>query len=172
MEPENTMSYALFSIDFENNPLKMNVFLNHIRALEAAGSHGHFVQAIGRYNGKAEHCFICTKTDFENHIRGSVFIAGQESVLWIASGNKAEAHLEYFETSHAAGMLVGMGSMHQVSKEEAFASDGFTYRPDLGLYWVAKEGNNDKVYDQTTYGHPETLADILAAHAPVHIAAE
>ena len=139
--------FALFSIDFENNPLKLNVFLNYIRDIEANGSHGHFKQAIGRYDGKTEHCFLCTKPDFEKYIRGTVYIAGQESVLWIASGNKQEAHLEYFATPTAAGMLIGMGCMHEVSKEEAEASGAFTYRPDLGVYWIAKEGNPDTVCD-------------------------
>ena len=130
--------YTLFTIDFEHNPLRMNVFNNFLRQCEKT-SDGNFVPIIGCYKGKLENAFICTQSDFNRFIRGTVYIVGQESVLHIASGNKQEAHLEYL----ADGRRESLGSMHQVTREEAMASDGWTYRPDLDIYWVAKKGNPD-----------------------------
>ena len=79
---------------------------------------------------------------FEERIRDTVFIAEQESILWVASGNKQEAHLEYL----ADGRIEPIGSMHSVCKEEAMQSEAYTHDPITGNYWVAKQGNNDGSY--------------------------
>jgi hypothetical protein len=130
--------FTLFTIDFENNPQRMNVFINFLRQCEKT-SEGYFVAAIGCYRGKRENAFICKQSDFNRFIRGTVYMNGQESVLHVASGNKQEAHLEYL----ADGRRESLGSMHQVTMGEALASDGWTYRPDLDMYWVARPGNPD-----------------------------
>lgn len=133
------MSFTIFSIDFKNNPLRMNVFMNYLALCKRAGMSGNVIPMIGSYKGQMEHSFICNRSDFDLFIRGTVYIRGQESVLHVASGNKMETHLEFL----ADGTLVALGSMHEVSREQAMASDAWTYRPDMGVYWVAKEGNPD-----------------------------
>ena len=137
------MDSVIFTIDFENNPLRMNVFMNRIAEAKAFGQlRGDILPMLGKYNGKAEHCFICTLEDFDNHIRGSEYIKRQESILLVASGNKMEVGLEYLAT----GRVVDLGCMHEVCPEEAAQAPAWSYRPDMGVYWIAKKGNPDDSY--------------------------
>lgn len=133
----NTM-FTIFTVDMEHNPLRMNVFMNHIAEVQKTSA-GNILPAIGKYEGKLEHCFMCRRDDFDRFFRGTEYLKGQESVLHVASGNKMEAHLEYL----ADGRRESIGCMHEVCAKEAPASPGFIFRPDLGQYWVAKEGNPD-----------------------------
>ena len=144
MEPENTMPYVIFTIDFENNPHRMNIFMNFI-AEKAPDMAGNVLPMIGCYKGKREHSFICREDDFNEFIRNTAFMRGQESILIVASGNKMEAVLEYLSD----GRIVGLGCMHEVCKEEAMQAEAWTYRPDLDVYWIAKEGNPDDSYERS-----------------------
>jgi hypothetical protein len=155
------MSYVIFTIDFENNPLRMNVFLNHIAALPRGEMQGEIIPMLGCYKGQKEHSFICNAQDFDIHIRGTEFIKGQESILHVASGNKMEAYLEYL----ADGRTEQLGCMHQVPREEALQSEAYTYRPDMNCYWVAKQGNPDGSYAESVarYRMPATDEQLAVA---------
>lgn len=135
------MEKVIFSIDFENNPLRMNVFKNYCAEI-ADRMQGHVLDMIGCYNGKREHSFICRMDDFDEFFRGSIFLAGQESIMTVASGNKMEVGLEYL----ADGRIVDLGCMHEVCEEEAMQASAWSYRPDLKTYWIAKRGNPDDSY--------------------------
>lgn len=134
--------YVLFTVDFENNPLRMNVFNNMLADLPSVG---RFMPMIGKYNGKAEHSFICRTEDFDEFIRDTGWIAGQESILHVAQGNKMECWLEYFDDRED----VSLGCMHQVCAEEAAQAEAYTYSPSLNCYWIAKEGNPDGSYSRS-----------------------
>ncbi len=133
--------YAIFSIDGQDNPFNLNIFHNYIAELEI--NHGSkVVHRIGCYKGQKENCYVTNLATFMQHISNTAYIAEQESVLWVASGNKQEAHLEYL----ADGRIEPIGSMHSVCKEEAMQSEAWTHDPITGNYWVAKQGNNDGSY--------------------------
>lgn len=159
------MEKVIFSIDFENNPHKLNIFMNRIAEAEAFGQlEGHILPMLGKYKGKTEHCFICRRDDFDKHIRGSEYIKGQESIMTVASGNKMEVGLEYL----ADGRIVDLGCMHEGCKEEAMQADSWTYRPDMDVYWIAKKGNPDDSYWRSVAKYrkpPEHLLNAAAALA-------
>lgn len=138
------MSYVIFSIDNENNPMAMNVFMNHIAEVRRVFNTSNLTPCMGSYKGQKENAFIWHVSDFDRYLRGTAYIQNQESVLHVASGNKMEAYLEYLGSDIGSGPYTEpAGQMHQVCKEEAMQSEAYTYRPDLNLYWVAKQGNPD-----------------------------
>lgn len=154
------MSFVIFAIDFENNPLRMNVFKGYLAYLTMRKRlTGNVLQMVGSYKGTLEHCFICNVEDFEECFRGTVYIKGQESILHVASGNKMEARLEYL----ADGRIEALGSMHQVSKAEAMAEMSWMYRADMDAYWVARKGNPDILPPST--GWPAMVAPTVWAMA-------
>jgi hypothetical protein len=62
----------------------------------------------------------------------------QDCVLEVSDCNKAYAVLVY-----ADGRREGIGSLKNVTADEAMQCKGWTYRPDLGMYWTTVEGNPD-----------------------------
>lgn len=131
--------YAIFSIDGVDNPFNLNIFNNYIAQPCCASRVGI---RVGCYKGKKELSYVCSKHVFEEYIRDTIYIAEQESILWVASGNKQEAHLEYL----ADGRIEPLGCMHSVCREEAEQADAYTMDPKTGNFWIAKEGNNDGSY--------------------------
>lgn len=166
------MEKVIFSIDFENNPLRMNVFKNYV-AEHSHMMNGHVLDMIGSYEGKREHCFICRLDDFDQLFRNSAYLAGQESVLLVASGNKMEVGIEYLKDVsryRTKGKVIDLGCMHEVCEEEAKQSPSWTYRPDLKSYWIAKRGNPDDSYAKSV----AMFRDLMFDRKPVRqaIAAE
>lgn len=163
------MEKVIFSIDFENNPHKLNIFMNRIAEAEAFGQlEGHILPMLGKYKGKTEHCFICRRDDFDKHIRGSEYIKGQESIMMVASGNKMEVRLEYLDQRSPP---VGLGCMHEVCREEAMQADAWTYRPDMDVFWIAKKGNPDDSYRKSVAKY-RNKADPHLVNAVSALAAE
>jgi hypothetical protein len=144
MEPENTMSYVIFSIDFENNPHRLNIFQNYCHQSRPYMV-GNVIPCFGKYEGEAEHSFLCAVEDFEDFFRKSIYLKGQESILHVASGNKMEVSIEYLDT----GTMHSLGNMHQVTSEEALAAQDYTYLPSTGNYYVCKRGNPDGAYERS-----------------------
>lgn len=136
---------VFFSIDNEANPIIRAAFVAHVSALSLAGG---FLQCLGVYKGQSEFSFAMDSGDFDQYVKGSEWIKGQESVLHVASGNKQEAILEFLQS----GEFVGIGCMKNVSREEAIAAGDYTFRfPDQffpdGAYFVAFDGNPDSYVD-------------------------
>lgn len=140
------MSYVIFSIDNEDNPFAMHLFMDYIDMVRSRAKTSNLIPCVGSYNGQKENAFMWSLNDFNAHIRGSIFVTRQESILHVASGNKMEAELEYLQPDAAILTHEFIGCMHQVCKEEALVSAAYTYRPDLNMYWVAKHGNPDGSY--------------------------
>lgn len=138
------MTFVIFSFDNATDPHTANKFANYCAEMQG-DMQGFVLPVLGKYNGNLERGAICRSDDFEAFFRGSHFLTNQESILHVAKGNKMEAHLEYLEGSKSAqpGTRTSLGCMHVVCAEEALASDAWTYRPDLDMYWVAKTGNPD-----------------------------
>lgn len=129
------MPAIIFSIDNEANPVNYHAFMGYM------ANRAPCIAAIGCYKGQTEKAFIMDSADFDKHVKDSGFVTAQESFLYVASGNKMEATLFY----PASGERVAIGCMHSVEADVALASDAWTYRPDLGVYWIAREGNPDRV---------------------------
>ena len=130
------MPFIIFSVDNEANPINRAAFVSYIANCDKRGA---CVPVIGCYKGVREFSWIIHKDDFDKYVKNSGFVDNQESFLQVASGNKMETVLLF----PASGERVPLGCMHQVDESEALASDAWTYRPDMGVYWIAKSGNPD-----------------------------
>ncbi|MEM1945069.1 MAG: hypothetical protein QXX57_04965 [Nitrososphaerota archaeon] len=79
------------------------------------------------WKGKLEVSFLCREEDYKEFVKPLGFTDKQDCVI-LVSGAKMECFIDDFY----------IGRMEEVTKEEAFSSEGFTYRPDLDIYWVVK----------------------------------
>jgi hypothetical protein len=100
---------------------------------------GNVVQCIGSYKGALEVSFIMLTSDFETYVKPYGFVDNQESVLRVSECNKQYADLEFSD-----GSRKNVGSLRDVTKEEALAQEAWTYRPDTQQYWITVEGNPDR----------------------------
>lgn len=130
------MQYTIFTIDREFDPLTRAQFVGSFHGQEPKGD---MRPILGCYNGTRERSWIVRRDDFDRIVRATHWILRQESVLHVAGGNKMECVLEYL----ADNRLEPLGCMHEVSEAEAMASPAWSYRPDLGIYWIARRGNPD-----------------------------
>lgn len=101
---------------------------------------GNFIQCVGSWEGKLEPSFICQTRDYEDHIKTSGYVDGQECVLQVSECNKQYAQLLY-----PNGTTESLGSLKSVAKDRAMEEAGWTYRPDLNTYWITVSGNPDTV---------------------------
>lgn len=139
------MSYVIFSIDRENDAFAMNAFKNYIADIQRKVVVSNLIPLIGSYKGTLENSFIWNVDDFNTHIRDTIYIKDQESILHVASGNKMEATLEFLSD----GSEEFIGCMHVVCEAEAMSSEAWTKRLDMSTYWVAKHGNPDDSYNKS-----------------------
>lgn len=122
------MNYILFSIDNVADTHTLAKFLRFMDTQIVMGkTKGKLVHCIGMYKGDLEQSFLCSEEDYNNHIVPLGFTKKQECTILI-SGLKMECFIDDNF----------IGNMIEVPKEEAFKSEGFIYRPDLGIYWIIK----------------------------------
>ena len=127
------MHYVIFSIDKAWDLHTKAKFLRYIDTQRALGElKGNMVLCIGSYKGVLEDSFILRADDFDRFVRPSHYVSGQESVLHVR-GKDMHCKLEIFYEGY-----VNLGRMVQMTKEEAYKQDGWTYRPDLNIYWSVK----------------------------------
>jgi hypothetical protein len=103
----------------------------------------HIKPLIGCYKGQEEPSFVVAEDMFEEYIRGSRFIAEQESILSVTGCNKMYAVLEYLE----CGTTVGLGSMQCVSEEVARSFDAWSFDPTTNNWFICLHGNPDHAKD-------------------------
>lgn len=132
---------VIFSIDNEANPIIRAAFVAYIAHCDLKGGFAH---CIGVYKGQGENSWLMDNGDFAEFVQGTPWVKGQESFLFVASGNKQEASLFF----PATGERVSLGNMHNLEREEAQAAGDYTFRfPDQyfprGAYFVARKGNPD-----------------------------
>ncbi len=121
--------FVIFSIDSVDRPDSIDAFYLHTK-----DAPGEVICRDGSYKGSAETCFFTTKETFEEYVRGSTFIAEQESVLWVDPVN-LEACLEYL----ADGRTAPVGRMNKVNKEEAIQYNSWHHDPVTGRYWTTEK---------------------------------
>lgn len=99
----------------------------------------------GVYKDEYEFSWALTYEDFlKVPLR---FLAGQESVLAVTKCNKQYATLFFLEDGKITqqSRTAALGSMVQVSGEEAVANGDYTLDPKLGIFFVAKKENPDRM---------------------------
>jgi hypothetical protein len=91
------------------------------------------IPCIGSYNGETEDSYIVPMSE-HGKVMELAREYNQESVLIrYADG---ECYLYFLDD----GSMVELGKLVPVSEGEAKESDSYTYRPDLGTYYVTKGG--------------------------------
>ena len=127
------MSYVLFSIDRVDDLYTLSKFLRHVDTNRAMKKmQGEMKLCFGSWQGVIEQSFIMRQDDYDTFVKPYGFTDQQESVLLVPEDTRQPCVLVY-----GNGTKMGIGPMREVSKEDAMAQAGWTYRPDLGLYFVA-----------------------------------
>jgi len=152
----NTMGeYVIFAIDNDNDLHTNAKFLRYMDELRAMSKMDGTMQlCIGSYLDQMERSYIVTFNDFVDHIAESGYVDKQESVLLLRDGyyGKVYATLKFnsaYNTDWPAEFPnVGsddlfLGVLRAVDKDEAMASYGWTYRPDLDQYYVVHAVNEE-----------------------------
>lgn len=138
------MKYTIFVIDNHTSLRVMARFLRFVDELRAMGkTNGKVLQCVGSWGGVLEPSFICRTDDFEKHFKDSGYLDQQGCFLQVSECNKQYAQLLFPD-----GSTEFVGSLQDVSKEEAMKHDGWTYRPDLNTYWVVVQGNPDRTKEE------------------------
>lgn len=162
------MKYVIFSIDNQHDAFWRGVLAGMFK-----GAKGNLVPCVGSYEGETEFSWLCLREDFDNLIAGTDLIAEQESIMAISECNKQYARLEFLGTNgYAKGAIQSLGSLKPVSKEEAMQHAGWTYRPDIDIYWIAVKGNPDTVPPVNGWLSDQQVKALHAATALIETIAE
>lgn len=101
-----------------------------------------FKELQGCYNGQTEDSFIISY-DFLHYVKLAGLLDGEESVMILDqedAGRRAAYLLymkDYYRFVEEDDVLVSIGTLRQVSEEEAKAALAYSYRPDLDKYFLA-----------------------------------
>lgn len=128
------MNYVIFSIDNVTDIHTLAKFLRYMDSLRASQqTTGQMVQCIGCSEGKLEVSFIVNEKDFYGIVLPSGYVQNQDSFLIVFNTPTGStfAYLHYKD-----GQETSPVRLKEVSKEVALQSSGWTYRPDLDVYWV------------------------------------
>lgn len=127
------MTYVIFSIDNVTDTHTLAKFLRHFDTQVAMNkAKGYLMPCIGSYNSKLEQSFICRTDDYLDYVEPYGAVANQECVLWVDSDGCFSCDPEMNEEP------IYLGELREVSKKKAMKSEGWTYRPDMDVYWVVK----------------------------------
>lgn len=124
------MEYVIFTYDKNSDTHMSAKFYRHIDTLRAMGKlKGKIIKTFGMYDGVIEDSFIARRDDFKDHILNSGYVSEQESFLMVPEDQRQPAWLEYQHQNHTEVL----GRMK--SSTEMPMTLGWTYRPDLKLYF-------------------------------------
>ena len=126
------MKYTVFSIDDWQLDSTVPAFMEYWSTKEAKGK---IVPCSGRWMGDPEVSFICLTEDFESIVKGTDWVSNQESVLEVSEDKWMYTDLINLKT----GERSYLGTMKTMSYDEAMTYPGYTYRPDMNVYWVASK---------------------------------
>jgi hypothetical protein len=106
--------------------------------LKAVGKlQGDFVLSFGMWKGVMEQSFLMCEEDFYQYVWDSDWVEDQEAFLIVEVGPKGNQSAYLLDSDRASAEY--MGELKEVSFKEAAKHDGWTYRPDLNLYWIVEE---------------------------------
>ena len=128
------MTSVIFSIDGEENLRTVKRFQDFM-----ADKDIEFKMLSGSYEGRGENAWLVNEDGFEA-IWKEGWVYNQESVLEVSSCNKQYATLRYL----SGASTEALGSLCEVSEEEALAQDSWTYDRGTDVYYVCKKENPDR----------------------------
>jgi hypothetical protein len=132
------MAVVIFSIDDVSNPRTLRKFIKMVDDLKAVGKlQGDFVLTFGMWKGVMEQSFLMCEEDFYQYVWESDWVEDQEAFLIVEVGPKGNQSAYLLDSDRASAEY--MGELKEVSFKEAAKHDGWTYRPDLNLYWIVEE---------------------------------
>jgi len=118
-------AYIMFAIDDDRNAFRVQAANSLFQKLGA-------VAVVGRYKGQAETSWIMPRPNFDQHIRGTHWVVGQESFLHVPHEPRGACVLEY-QDGRPVGIL---GPLVPVSWHVADYQDACTYDPVADEYWI------------------------------------
>ena len=130
------MAVVIFSIDNASDPRTLRKFIKMVDDLKAVGKlQGDFKVCFGMWKGLLEHSFLMSDVDFWTYVGDSDWVKTQEAFMIVEVGPKGNQSAYILDFTGK----IYMGELKEVSFKEAAKHDGWTYRPDLGLYWIVEE---------------------------------
>lgn len=127
------MDYTIFSVDHHSDLYTLSKFLRYLDNKRAMGNLKFDpIVCIGCYKGELENSFIMHTDDFQSYIFESGFVDNQETFLYVGAQKQMPFWLKD-QDGHTiqSGRMKTYGSMP--------STDGWTYRPDVNLYWAFEE---------------------------------
>lgn len=134
------MKYTIFAIDAEG--IESHRILFEKAFADSDATRGNLIPMIGAYKGVEENSYICLTSDFEAFVKPNGYVDLQESVLRVSECNKRYAELLFRDGSREF-----IGCLKDVPENVARAHDAWSYRPDMGVYWIAVDGNPDHIME-------------------------
>lgn len=124
MENSNNSPMVIFSVQQSNSQTNEQVHKELIKE-------GMGIEVLGSYKGEIEKSIVCD-IDKLHDVLTLAKAYNQESILVIDESNNAE--LIYLNGTPNESI----GRMVTVTKQEALSNDAWSYRADLGLYFMCK----------------------------------
>ena len=131
------MKYTIFSIDGQFNDAIRRTFEKRFR--EDPRTVGNLVKLVGCYKKTREHSYICYTADFNSFVMPMGYVVNQECILTVSECNKKYTVLHYIHDRSSEYL----GCMKSVSEADALKQGNWSYRPDLGQYFITVKKNND-----------------------------
>jgi hypothetical protein len=129
------LSKVIFSIDNVSSLHTMATFTRFLDTKRAMGKLvGSVTLCVGSYKGKMEPSFMMNEVDFNKFIRGTDWIADQESILNVPGDVRQPCTLEYLGSSYVVAMHPMVGVAWSVAKY----LDGWTYVPATRKYFTCE----------------------------------
>lgn len=122
---------TIFAIDNGADPHTRMRFERHMDELRAMGklNGGAIRLCVGCWNGELESSYALDSDDFDNHVRGTHYIANQQALLHT---DAHESRLQWLQT----GVVTEHQPMRRVTAAEALQRRAWTCTLDTGEYWV------------------------------------
>lgn len=128
------MDFVIFSIDEGHDLHTKAKFLRHMDTLRSMKKlKGNLKLAISSFQGNLEDSYIISMTDFNDHVRNSEYVQRQAFFLNVGgSAGMPYVLVDKFDNIAIKGNLVSTRSLPEGCID-------WTYRPDMGFYWVSSE---------------------------------
>lgn len=131
--------YIIFAIDNDDDLHTNAKFLRYMDERRVMGKmDGTMVLCIGSYNDALERSYMVTESDFFYHVAASGFVDDQQSVLEVSDGHKGKTYATLkFKDERADNKFLGV--FKSISPYEIGEHSSWTYRSDMGIYFVTEE---------------------------------
>ena len=126
---------VIFSID---NVASLHTVATFTRFLDTKRAMGKLADSVtmcvGSYFGELEPSFMMSRADFFEFIRGTDWVADQQSVLHVPGDVRQPCTLEYQDSGH----IETLGRMREISYNLAKSIESWTYVQATGKYFTCE----------------------------------